>query len=476
MNRYLAIVLIAATLLPDSLSAQVLTADNRTQLCTSTYQGEPAVDRDALAYAIVTKAGAGLYLDGSNPSGLRDGAIQLRSIGGIQSEPVYAILNCDTKTNAKENKPFGPNVDLNKNPSALQASKAIGKIMREELFFLTPDNPTPAGPDLTYRIIRRENLVGAPTTENDWANPVLLFRDDPPLVIVCDYNRETLSSPNPATTSPEQVSSGVSAMDHFRLRGTVDALTVKANDLKSAKPATVTYQRNGLANTETFGINGVLGVRFGDSDGVVDVIPFISYENHSITGGKGNIEKLSPGLLFGYKIERPAFAIHTKLEASLIEDLHYDSSQVKLRVYADPAFALGKGWGVLFGSYILPIGPLQWRPDLTLISDVSHINDKGTNPALSEANNYFGLGGELSLRTRLNLGQPISDFDLQGGVRYLRLLGDISKQEARRWFCTLNYAPANFPYIGIALSFSKGENDDTFQDEEIYSLNFTVRY
>jgi hypothetical protein len=124
----------------------------------------------------------------------------------------------------------------------------------------------------------------------------------------------------------------------------------------------------------------------------------------------------------------------------------------------------------------MPIGHLQWRPDLTLIGDVSYVIDTGTNPALAGANNYFGLGGELSLHTRLDLGQPISDFDLQAGVRFLRLLGDISKQEALRWFWTFNYAPTNFPYIGIALSFSKGENDDTFKDEDIYSLNFTVRY
>lgn len=476
MSRYFILAMVTTLLLTQPVSAAVLTASNKTQLCTSTYQGKPAVDKDALANAIVTEAGAGQYLDGSNPFGLRDGAIQLRSMGGIQSEPVYAILNCGIIADPKENKPFGPNVDLKKDNRALQARNAIVKIIGKELIFLTTNCSIPAGSNLTYRIKRRENLVGAPTTENEWANPMLLFRDDPPLVIICEDNTSTSSLSVPVPGNSQPPSGGLSAVNFIRLRGTVDALTVKANNLKSAKPASVTYQRDGLANTEIFGINGVLGMHFGDSAGVFDAIPFISYENRSITGGKGNIEKFSPGLLFGYKIERPAFAIHTKLEASLIKDLLYDSSQVKLRVYADPAFALGKGRGVLFGSYILPIGPLQWRPDLTLIGDVSHVNDKGTNPALSEANNYFGLGGELSLRTRLNLGQPISDFDLQAGVRYLKLFGGISKQEARRWFCTLNYAPANFPYIGIALSFSKGNNDDTFQDEEIYSLNFTVRY
>lgn len=474
MSRYLTVAMVIAVLLTQPVSAAVLIAGNKAQLCTAHYNGKPAVDKDALAFVIAIEAGAGLYLDGSNPTGLRDGVIQLRSEKAIQSEPVYAVLNCGSKSDPAKNQPFGPEVDLQKDKRALQARNEIAKIIEELLFLITKGSVGDG--EIKYRIERRTMVVGAPKDDKDWVNTDLLFQDDPPLVIFCEESINTSSPPVPVPENSQHPSVGISAVNFIRLRGSVEDLTVKANDLKSAKPASVTYQHNVKANNETFGINGVLGVHFGDSAGVFDAIPFISYENRSSTGSKGNIEKLSPGLLFGYKIEHPDFAIHTRLEASLIEDLHYDCSQVKLRVYADPAFALGKGRGVLFGSYLMPIGPLQWRPDLTLIGDVSHINDKGTNPALAEANNYFGLGGELSLRTRLNLGQPISDFDLQAGVRYLKLFGGISKQEARRWFWTFNYSPANFPYVGIALSFSKGENDDTFQDEEIYSLNFTVRY
>jgi hypothetical protein len=470
MSQYLAVVVVTAALLSQAVAAAVLTADNEIPLCTTSHQGKPAVDKDALAYAIVDEAGAGRYLDGSNPTGLRDGAIQLRTAGGVQSEPVYVVLNFGTKAVPAENQPFGPNVDLRTDKRALQARDAIAKIMGE-LIFLTTNGSVAAGPELTYRIERRM-VVGAPTAEIEWANPVLLFRDDPPLVIICETQ---LPPPTPAER-PQRPSIGISAANVIRLRGTVKDLTIKVDDLRSAKPAFVTYQRDGEANTETFGLNAVLGVRVGDKAGVFDAIPFISYENRSVTGSKGDIEKLSPGLLFGYRIERPDFAIHARLETSLIEDLQFDARQGKLRVYIDPAFALGSGRGVLFGSYLTPIGPLQWRPDLTLIGDASHIYDKGTNPALDGASDYLGLGGELSLRARLDLGQPISDFVLHVGVRDLQLFGDIRKHEARRWFSILEYAPANFPYLGIGLSFSKGENDDTFQDEEIYGLNFTVRY
>ncbi len=472
MIRCIAVAMVTAVLFTQGVSAAVLTAENKAQLCTTHYNGKRAVDKDALAFVIAIEARAGLYLDGSNPIGLRDGIIQLRSDKGIPSEPVYAVLKCLSKGGTAENRPFGPNIDLQKDKRAADACEAIHSNMSEDIDFLTINGSFVDG-EATYRIERRTTAVGAPTESKDWDNPKLLFQDDSPLVIVCE--EETTSAP-PAP-APETSQHQISIADLVRLRGAVKDLTVKASDLRSAKPASVTYQHDGEANTERFGINGVLGLRFGDTAGVIDVIPFISYEKRSITGSdEDDIEKLSPGLLFGYKIERPSFAIHTRLEPSLMENLLYDSRQVKLRVYADPAFALGSGRGVLFGSYIMPIGPLQWRPDLTLIGDASHVYDKGSDPALSETNNYSGLGGELSLRVRLDLGQPISDFDLQAGVRYLRLFGDISKHQARRWFSALTYSPANFPYVGIALSFSRGENDDTFQKEDTLSLNFTVRY
>jgi hypothetical protein len=475
MIRYFLIAIATVVNIAQPVLAAVLTAENKKQLCSFTYNGKSAVDKDVLAFLIAMDAGAGIYLDGSNPTGLKDGAIQLHSEKGIPSEPVYAVLNCLSTNESAKNRPFGSNVDIKADKRAPAACDAIQGIMLNEINFLTSEGKLDRG-EVRYRVERRTMALNAPTSDKDWKDPKLLFQDDSPLIVLCEDNPNNSTPQVPAPDNSQNPSSGISVVDLIRLRGSVKDLTIKAQDIKSAKSASITYQRDAKADKETFGINGVVGLHFGDASGAFDVIPFISYENHSVTGGKGDVKTLSPGLLLGYKIERPSFAIHTKLEASLIEDLLYDSKQVKLRIYADPAFALGQGRGVLFGTYIMPIGPLQWRPDLTIIGDVSHVSDNGTNPALSEANNYYGLGGEFSLKTRLNLGQPISDFDLQTGVRYLKLLGDINKQEAHRWFGALTYSPANFPYIGISLSFSIGENDDTFKDEETYSLNFTVRY
>jgi hypothetical protein len=472
----LALPLAYAALVPLSVSAAVLTLENEAQLCTAVDQGRRAVDRDALAYAIVTEAGAGLYLDGANPTGIRDRAIQLKTSGGILSEPVYAVLNAATRTVAEDNRPFGPNVDLRTDRRALEAQKAIVKALREELFFLMTRGSMAAGPQLTYRVEPRRIVGGA---RSDPANPELLFREDAPVVILC-----VAGDPPPATAPPTRAQStespstsiGAFIADAIRLRGAVKDLAVKADDLRSATPASISYERDEEADAYVLGLNAVVGFRFGDSTGAFDAIPYLSYERRDANGSQGDLEKLSPGVLVGYRIERAAFAVHSRVEGSLIEDLQQDASQGKLRVYVDPAIALGSGRGVLFGSYLKPVGPLRMRPDLTLIGDATAVFDDGTSAELAGASSYFGLGAQASLRLRLAVGQPLSDFVAEGGVRYLWLVGDIKKDSTTRWFGRLDYAPENFPYLGIGIVFTKGQNDDTLQDEETYGLEFTVRY
>jgi hypothetical protein len=431
------------------------------------------VDRDALAYAIVTEAGAGLYLDGSNPTGVRDRSIQLKTSGGILSEPVYAVVNAGTRLVPEDNRPFGPNVDLRTDKRALEAQKAIVRALREELFFLMTRGSAVAGPQLTYFVEARTVVGGA---KSDPANPELLFRENAPFVIVCVVGDSPPPTPPSTPTRTEEPGLGALIANAIRLRGDVKDLTVKADDLSSATPASVTYERDEKANAYAFGLRAVLGFRVGDRSGAFDAIPFVSYERRDVNGREGDVEKISPGLLAGYRIERSTFAVHSRVEGSLIEDLEQDARQGKLRIYIDPAIALGSGRGVLFGSYLKPIGVLRLRPELTLIGDATEVFERGTSKELAGADSYFGLGAEVGVRVRLDVGQPFADFVAKGGVRQLWLLGDIKKDSTTRWFGSVEYSPENFPYLGIGFEFTKGENDDTLQEEETYELKFSVRY
>lgn len=475
MRRSLVPIVVAGALIPMASVAQILTAENQAELCVASFEGKPAVDKDLLAYAIVVAAGGASFLDGSNPAGFRDRAVQLQTADGVLSEPVYVMLNYGLIGDRVErNRPFGPSVDLRTNERALAVRNKIGEIVREELQFLVNDGSFPPGSTALYTTRRRPDVTGAPVLERNWKNTRHVFEYESSLVILC----EPASTPTSEAVAAKAANSIASFADTVRLRGTVKDLTVKAtpSDIKTAKPATVSYKRDEKADTNNFGLNGVLGVHMGDPTGAFDLLPFVSYENRAVTGNKGDVVKVSPGVLLGYKYASNEFSLYSRLEAALLEDVHQDARQAKARLYVDPAIALGNGNGILFGTYLPPIGPLQLRPELTLIGDASDVYKRGSSKELAGASDYFGLGGELSLRTRFDAGQPLSDFVLQLGVRHLSLFGDVNKNVARRWFASLEFAPQNFPYLGIRFALSKGENDDTFQNEETYGLELTLRY
>jgi hypothetical protein len=454
-------------LMAPAAAADVLTSVNESRLCRAMYKGRPAIDRDDLARAIVSSVANSMdYLDGANPGGVRNNAVDLTSQNGILSEPTYAIVHLD-------NHPFGPSVDLAKDKVAKTVADQIGLALDDDIFKLMDTGRYQTSDKKVTFVLQRNDIVGSPAEQADWKNPLLLFGGDSPLVVLCE------DGPAPATpdvASPEKEKKGAPLADIVKLRGEVKDLSVRADKLKNASAAKIGYQRDGIKDVHTFGVNGVLGIGFENNSGSIGLTPYLSYEKHSATGHKDDVEKISPGFLFAYKIEEPAFAIHTRLEGSYMDDLEHNAEQGKLRLYIDPAIALGHGHGVLFGSYLTAIGPLQLRPDLTLLGDASYIFDRGSSKDLAGDKSYFGLGGEATLRARLGLGQPFSDFNLLVGARDLEIIHGLDQDRVFRWYGGVEYAPENFPYLGLSFTFTKGDNNDTFQKEELYEVGLTFRY
>jgi hypothetical protein len=468
--------LILATLLgtwPAAAHAQVLTEDNRTQLCTRSYGGKAAVDIDKLAMLIVSKAGATMFLDGANRAGIRDGSIQLVSTGATLSEPAYAVVNAGRVSPATANRPFGPNIDLATDKAAAATSAAIAKEF-SDLAFLMDDDVHVSG-SVTYRLLRPAT-IGSRLARAEAANPLALF-SDAGLVIICETAPETASaeSQGPSTASPVPAKPSSITVRPV-LRGSVKDLSIASSDLKDAEAATIALSEDKIAKTTTFELDAVGGLRIGSKSGSFELIPYLSYERKAVTGDDGDIETLSPGLLAAWHFSRPEFGFHARLEASFIDDIEQRSHQGKVRVYIDPAIWLGPGNGTLFGGNLPIFRPLLLRPKLTLIADASKVYRAGTNEDLADVRDYWGFGGDLSLRARLDVGSPVSDFVLTGGIRHLELRGDIELNYARRWYGSFEYAPDAFPYLGLALEFNDGRNDDTFERENTYSLALRLRY
>ncbi len=472
MRRSIAIAILVGAF-PVTARAETLTDANRTQLCTRIYSGQAAVDQDALALLIVTKAGATMLLDGANSGGTRDGAIQLVSTSASMSEPVYAVVNAGRISPAAANRPFGPNVDLGVNEAAATARGTIAQELAE-LASLMDTNVHVSG-SVTYRLVR-PLTVGSRLARAEAANPLSLFVGAG-LVITCETEPVPIAEGGTTVTpTPSLTPSSSSIALQPVLRGSVKDLAIASNDLKDAEAATIAFSEDRIAQTTTFELDAVAGLRIGPKSGAFELIPYLSYERKAITGDEGDIETLSPGLVAAWHYRTPEFGFDARMEGSFIDDMEQGSHQGKIRLYVDPAIWLGREVGTLFGGNLQVFGPLLLRPKLTLIADASKVWRAGTSEELADADDYWGFGGDLSLRARLNMGSPISDFVLTGGVRHLELRGDIGLRHARRWYSSLEFAPDTFPFLGLALEFNDGRNDDTFQREDTYSLALRLRY
>jgi len=444
-----ALALLAAAATPPAAEAGILSEATKANLCTRTYGGVSAVDPDKLAFEIVKVAGATEYLDRANDAGVEDGVINLRSVGGRQSDAAYMV----TRTG---------------NPAFKDVSAALAQaLVNEVLPVLDPKRDgLKVSETLTYRAVRRDGLavVRNPSVDR-------VFEEDAPYVILCQEKKTAEDAEPTPDTRPGERPRVAAARIPLRIRGAVPDLTVSLKDIKAAKPATIGFDKDEVADKSTFAVKGVAGLHFGDKHGVYDAIPYLAYERKRVTGA-GDIEKISPGLLLGYRIETYDYSVHSRLEASYVFDEEQDAEQGKLRLYISPAFRLGESGGTLFGTPLKGLGDLRLRPDLTLIGDASTVPDAGTSTELAGVDDYYGLGGELSLR----LGHvAVPNFTLKLGVRYLELFGEIGADNATRYYGALEYSPASTPF-GIALTFSEGENDDTFQREDKFGLSLTVRY
>lgn len=463
--RALGILSVAMACIPASAGAAVLTAANAPRLCTASYNGQVVVDTDALAAMVVGDAQAFSLLDGANSTGATDGAVQMRSTAAGPSEPVYSVLHLGDK-------PFGPGVDLDKRPDAKAAAEAIRSILLHDVghFLLTGILK-----DKDAVIYRTVTVPGSPTdpADPDNRNALKLFGPGRSIIIRCEGASET-PPVSPAHDTPGESPPSKGATVAIRLRGTAKAMTSR-DELKDSDPATISFERNATGSKTTFGITAVAGVAVSDPNGSFIIAPYVAYDRTRITGGTGNIEKLAPGVLGAVHFGGTAAALDVAMELSYIDDIGQHARQGKLRFYLDPAFRLGDGHGILFGSN-LKVAGLVLRPDVTGIIDISHVYARGTSTELATAQNYAGFGGQGSLKVRLDTQGWAKDFSLTLGGRNLFMTGDIDQRSINRWFGSFDYASSEFPNIGVGFSFTKGENDDTFQPEETYKIGLKLRY
>lgn len=458
-------------------AAQVLTEGAEQRLC----QGGRVVP-SRLAFAIVSEARAATFAATANEHGTSphdltaaEAVEVLRALSPTSPRPVGSEPTPPPR-------PFGPDIDLATDKEAGEAWTRVGNVTLE-LGDLSR-RPATAG-RVTYQLVR----IGDPVIAEDEPryNPARLFDERPLYEITCtraptptptpDGSATPVPGPGPRTPRPDgtagtagiQTRPPTAPPPSLRIRGAASDLYLSGGDLSVLKPATLGFARDEIANTETVSFNAAVGLAFETPDLVWAATPFVAWQYKDVTGA-GDIDRVSPGVLLTHRMAGDDLVLHSRLELAYVVDREQSSEQLKARLYVDPA--IRTPGGLLFGDWLRRDGPVRFRPDLTLIADLSEVRDPGSNAAFLAGGSYQGLGGDLRL---LMDYAPVEGLTLLVGRRQLWLSGDLALDEAGRWYGKLEYKFKTSP-IGIALTYSEGENDDTFQNEDTTALELTFRY
>lgn len=467
----IAIGALVATAFP--AAAEVLTEGAARRLC----QGGRVVP-SRLAFAIVSEARAATFAATANDHGTSpfdltaEEAVQVlravddqRPAGHPASEPWAP-------------RAFGPDIDLITDPEAMGAWERIAALTLG-LADLS-GRPTVAG-RVTYQLVR----IGGPVVSPDEPrfNSAQLFDERPVYEIACfptpgaAPNGPVTPEPGPVTPTPDRAAQMAGIRTRaptapppaFRVRGAASDLYLSGSDLSVLKPATIGFSRDEIASTETVTINAAVGLAFETPDLVWAATPFVAWSYKDVTGA-GDIDLLTPGVLLSHRLAGDDVVLHSRLELAYLINREQSSEQLRARLYVDPT--IRTPGGLLFGDWLNRDARVRFRPDLTLIADLSEVRDPGSNAAFLAGGSYQGLGGDLRL---LVDSAAVEGLTLLVGRRQLWLSGDLAIDEAARWYGRLEYKFKTSP-IGLALTYSEGQNDDTFQDEDTTTLELTFRY
>ena len=274
---------------------------------------------------------------------------------------------------------------------------------------------------------------------------------------------------------------------HFRLaqsaRGLAGPVDSRAKDLGDVDPAEFSFVNNVEDDSSVFGIDGAAGMLFqpGGIDGKWQVLGFAEYKRQSPGGAskKEDIHKVAPGASLIYRdnlahIGTVPLPYSLTLSPRLLFDLEQDSSQATVDVTGEPSFPLFGNLQV--GSYG-SIGPLWIRPDIVLRGRAASVLDSGTDGDLQGADDYLAVGGLADLQFRLPFVTPFENFTLGLSFDHLQFVaGDLRRDNANRFEAALSYTPPEYQTMVVRLQYANGEDMDTFQREESYSLAVGLRY
>lgn len=433
-------------------AGNILTPDRQSELCRQAEDDQRIIDPKRLAYAVVGEARIPFdLLDRANLEGEADGSI-------TEDEIYHAV------TEASEN-PFGPQ-PIPTPPVVAEAQEAL-QLTLLELQVVLSDGRTA---DRRFVVDRQATEGSGPTVDD-------LFKIPAGVRVIC------ISADDAGSVDNDQQNGGfgrfISAVAQgLLIRGKVTELTRDRSKISSIDTADISFLRDEEANSSTFGIDGVLGYNV-DLGPRWSVIPHLRYERRDTDSQSGSedIELLSPGVLASYDYSGEYLSAALAVNPKYQFDLEQNSERLTLQAFAVPTLELGDGGPILFGGWQDITGPLEIRPNIVLLAEAADVVDAGDSQELAGVDSYFGLGGDASIKLRLDDIPVLSEFVVEAGYRHLEFIGGgIDEDSISKFSAGIFYSIPNNENIAIKFSYENGEDEETFQDEEFYKLSLGIRF
>lgn len=442
-----------APLLPTAaVAADVLTKENETFLCRGE-DGQRTVDVRRLAQIIVAEAGIPDVLIDGVTGNLNDGVTydEILFVVRNTSAPFFQVDYADPFISAKRD-------------ALIDIVESLNRVIAD-----------PQADGLYVRL---------PEGEDAGRTTALVFFENPPrMLIAC------IGEAPPATAPAREETRAGTLPGWLRIRGEIEDLSAKPSDLPGEAAFQIGLFEDLHSDSREFSVDGVVGIALGGEAGYVNYAPYLQVNwNEFSDDAETDVGALTPGFLLEfsglnlYEVRTPSndfgngnIISDMGLSVALTEDIEQDARKGVLSAFLQPSITTSAGQ--LFGTYLDPFGPFYFRPELTLLSEAAWIFADGESPELADAQNYIGLGGDLSVKLRVPGVPLLSNFTGEVGVRDLRFIaGDINSDSARRWRAAFRYNPPNFPYVALQLSYEDGDNIATFQNEKFYRFGVGIQY
>jgi hypothetical protein len=281
------------------------------------------------------------------------------------------------------------------------------------------------------------------------------------------------------------------------VRGKIDDLAVPrfnpgtsddSDAFKKAAEAKVGFTDNGVKGEEAVTADIAMGYgwQLTPNDALIGFVHYTQNStetrNPSDDDDSKDVRAVSPGFLYRRTIGGEGHRLVGSFGATVFStyDLAQDARIVRARFFLNDITIRRNHAPALCGSEVPWGGDKPWlyfSCRLGVFAEYGHIIEPGRNVdfAAPDDDDYTGLGGTVGLSFALARPESLAPFTFTAEYRYLHVFDSNFGDDPERFVLELAYKiPKSNLSIGLSRTF--GENNETFQHEDLNKLSIGFKY